>query len=69
MVVPLDVSPYFPGSEVTHIVSFAIAMGTVALLNFRLLRLPCLARRPRNWRADLRLWTLVSLCVAIFPAY
>jgi hypothetical protein len=64
---PLNVSPYtFPILEVTHIVSFAIAIGTVALVDFRLLGLAMLRQSSARVARDLGMWTLISLCVAIF---
>ena len=64
---PLNVSPFtFPILEVTHIVSFAIAIGTVALVDLRLLGLAMLRQTPRKLAEDTRLWTLFALSVAVF---
>jgi len=64
---PLNVSPFtFPILEVTHIVSFAIAIGTVALVDFRLLGLAMLRQTPGRLTRDTRLWTLIGLSVAVF---
>jgi hypothetical protein len=64
---PLNVSPWtFPILEVTHIVSFAIAIGTVAVVDFRLLGLAMLRETPGKLTADTRLWTIVSLSTAVF---
>lgn len=64
---PLNVSPFtFPILEVTHIVSFAIAIGSAALLDFRLLGWAMLRQTPGKLLRDTRLWTLVGLSVAIF---
>ena len=64
---PLNVSPYtFPVLEVTHIVSFALAIGSVAIVDFRLLGLAMLREAPAKLTRDFRLWTLVSLCTAVF---
>jgi hypothetical protein len=64
---PLNVSPFaFPLLEVTHIVSFAIAIGTVALVDFRMLGLAMLRETPGKLTRDTRLWTLIALCTAVF---
>jgi hypothetical protein len=64
---PLNVSPWtFPILEVTHIVSFAIAIGTVALVDFRLLGLAMLRQTPGQLTKDTGLWTVLSLSTAIF---
>ena len=64
---PLNVSPWtFPILEVTHIVSFAIAIGTVAIVDFRLLGLAMLRQAPGKLTQDTRLWTLLSLSTAVF---
>lgn len=64
---PLNVSPWtFPILEVTHIVSFAIAISTIAIVDFRMLGLMMLRQTPGKLTTDTRLWTIVSLCVALF---
>ena len=64
---PLNVSPWtFPILEVTHIVSFAIAIGTVAIVDFRLLGLAMLRQTPGKLTTDARLWTIASLSMAVF---
>ena len=64
---PLNVSPWtFPILEVTHIVSFAIAIGTVALVDFRLLGLAMQRQTPGRLTKDTGLWTVISLSTAIF---
>jgi hypothetical protein len=64
---PLNVSPWtFPILEVTHIVSFAIAIGTVALVDFRLLGLAMLRQTPGRLTKDTGLWTVLSLSTAVF---
>jgi hypothetical protein len=56
----------FPILEVTHIVSFAIAIGTVALVDFRMLGLAMLRETPGKLTRDTRVWTLIALCTAVF---
>lgn len=64
---PLNVSPWtFPILEVTHIVSFAIAIGTIAIVDFRLLGLAMLRETPGKLAQDTRLWTVISLSTAVF---
>lgn len=63
----LNASPFtFPILEVTHIASFAIAIGTIALVDFRLLGLAMLRQTPGKLASATRLWTLLSLSTAIF---
>lgn len=63
----LNASPFtFPILEVTHIVSFAIAIGAIALVDFRLLGLAMLRQTPGKLARDTRLWTLLALATAIF---
>ncbi|HEV2201465.1 MAG TPA: DUF6644 family protein [Bryobacteraceae bacterium] len=63
----LNSSPWtFPILEVTHIVSFAIAIGTVALVDFRLLGLAMLRQTPGRLTKDTGVWTVVGLSTAIF---
>ena len=64
---PLNVSPWtFPILEVTHIVSFAIAIGTVAIVDLRLLGLAMLRQTAGRLTRDTGLWTIFSLSTAIF---
>jgi hypothetical protein len=63
----LNASPLtFPILEVTHIASFAIAIGTIALVDFRLLGLAMLRQTPGKLASATRLWTLLGLSTAIF---
>jgi hypothetical protein len=63
----LNASPFtFPILEVTHIVSFALAIGTIALVNFRLLGLAMMRQSPGKLARDTRWWTLLGLSLAIF---
>src|ERR1019366_9680762 len=63
----LNASPFtFPMLEVTHIVSFAIAIGTIALVDFRLLGLAMLRQTAGKLARDTRMWTLLALSTAIF---
>ena len=64
---PLNASEWtFPILEVLHISSFAIAIGTVALVDFRLLGLGLRARTAGQLTTDTRAATLISLSVALF---
>jgi hypothetical protein len=64
---PLNVSPWtFPILEITHIVSFAIAIGTIALVDFRLLGLAMRRQTPGKLTTDTRMWTILSLSTAVF---
>jgi len=64
---PLNASEWtFPILEVLHISSFAIAIGTVALVDFRLLGLGLRAQTAGQLTKDTRAATLISLSVALF---
>ena len=64
---PLNASEWtFPILEVLHISSFAIAIGTVALVDFRLLGLGLRPQTAGQLTKDTRAATLISLSVALF---
>jgi len=64
---PLNVSAWtFPILEVLHISSFAITIGTVALVNFRLLGLGLREQSAGQLTKDTSTTTLISLSVALF---
>jgi hypothetical protein len=64
---PLNASEWtFPILEVLHISSFAIAIGTVALVDFRLHGLCLRAQTAGQLTKDTRAATLISLSVALF---
>ncbi len=52
--------------ECTHIVSFAVAIGTVALIDFRLLGFGLRRQSPAQLIKDVDLWTILGLTMAIF---
>jgi len=64
---PLNSSPLaFPILEVVHIVGFISAVGSAALVDFRLLGFILPRRSPAEiWRATL-LWTIVGLTLVVF---
>jgi len=63
---PLNTSEWtFPILEVLHISSFAIAIGTVALVNFRLLGLGLREQSAGELTKDTSTATLISLSVAL----
>jgi hypothetical protein len=63
---PLNASEWtFPILEIFHIVGFAIAIGTVALVDFRLLGLGLRQQTPGQLTKDLSLATLLSLSTAL----
>jgi len=53
----------FPVCEVFHIVSFAIAIGTVAMVDLRLLGLGFKTQPPSKIWKDTSMWTLIALVV------
>jgi hypothetical protein len=52
--------------ECVHIVSFALAIGTITIIDFRLLGLGLRRQSPAQLIKDLDLWTILGLTVAIF---
>lgn len=64
---PLDSSPLvFPILECFHIVGFGVAVGTIALVDFRLLEWGMKHRSAAQLLKDTRGWTLAALGVVIF---
>jgi len=64
---PLNSSEWsFPILECFHIVGFAVAIGTVALVDFRLLGLALRRQTPGQLTRDTSMLTLVSLIIAVF---
>jgi hypothetical protein len=63
---PLNGSPLiFPALECVHIIGFALSIGTIAVLDFRLLGLG-LTRHPAAGLAkDLAPWTLTGLAIML----
>jgi hypothetical protein len=63
---PLNDSPLiFPALECTHIIGFALSVGTIAVLDFRLLGLGLLRHPPAELAKDLAPWTLVGLAIVL----
>ncbi len=55
----------FPLVECIHIATFAMAIGTIALVDFRLLGLALRNRKPAELLRATSLWTLIGLIIAI----
>ena len=55
----------FPVLECFHIVGFAVAVGTIALVDFRLLGFGLLRQSAAGLAKSLGLWTLVALIIVI----
>ena len=63
---PLNDSPLiFPALECVHIIGFAISIGTIALLDFRLLGMGLLGHPTSELAKDLAPWTLVGLAIML----
>src|SRR5450755_2103426 len=63
---PLNASPLiFPVLECAHIIGFALSIGTIALLDFRLLGIGLLRHPAAELAKDLAPWTLVGLAVML----
>jgi len=64
---PLNESPLaFPVLECIHIVGFALSVGTIAIVDFRLLDLWMRHQTPAELLRDTSLWTLAGIVVMIF---
>lgn len=63
---PLNASPLiFPALECAHIIGFALSIGTIAVLDFRLLGLGLIHHRSSELAKDLAPWTLVGLAIML----
>jgi uncharacterized protein DUF6644 len=64
---PLNASELaFPVLECCHILGFAISVGTIAIVDFRLLGLGMRRQRAPELNRDLWLWTMAGLVVTVF---
>jgi len=64
---PLNSSPLaFPILECIHIVGFAVSIGTIAIVDFRLLNLGLWRQTPAQLAKDTSLWTIFGLAIMIF---
>jgi len=64
---PLNSSEWsFPILECFHIVGFAVAIGTVAIVDFRLLDMGLRRQTPRQLTKDTGVLTIISLVIAVF---
>lgn len=64
---PLNQSPWsFPILECIHIVGFAFSVGTIAIVDFRLLGLGMRHQSPAQLLEDTWIWSLVGIVVMIF---
>ena len=64
---PLNASELaFPVLECIHIIGFAISVGTIAIVDFRLLGLGMRHQKAADLNKDLWLWTLAGLVVVVF---
>src|ERR1700734_2607186 len=56
----------FPVTEIFHIVGFALSIGTIALVDFRLLGLAMRHQTAAQIEHDTAVWTLAGLAVMLF---
>ncbi len=64
---PLNASELaFPVLECLHIVGFTISVGTIAIVDFRLLGVGMRHQTAADLHNDLWLWTLAGLVVVVF---
>jgi hypothetical protein len=59
----------FPALECIHIGGFIVAIGTTAMVDFRLLDLGFRSQTPAQLAKDIRFWMLGGLLVAIFSGF
>jgi hypothetical protein len=55
----------FPLLEIIHIFGFTLSVGTIALVDLRLLGLAMLNKPPSQVAKDMALWTLVGLVIML----
>jgi hypothetical protein len=64
---PLNSSPLiFPVLECFHLLSFAVSIGTIAIVDFSMLGFGMRDRTPARLARDFDLWTGSALAVALF---
>lgn len=63
---PMSSEYAFPILECIHILGFAIAIGSIALVDFRLLGIGLRHQNPAELVKDTGLWILISLPTTIF---
>jgi hypothetical protein len=63
---PLNSELAFPILECFHIVGFAIAIGSIALVDFRLLGFGLRRQNPADLIKETGLWVVISLSTSIF---
>ena len=63
---PMNSELAFPILECFHILGFAIAIGSIALVDFRLLGFGLGRQSPADLQKDTGLWILAGLTTAIF---
>jgi len=56
----------FPVLECLHIIGFAISVGTIAIVDFRLLGVGMLHQKVTDLNNDLWMWTLAGLIIVVF---
>jgi hypothetical protein len=66
---PLESEYAFPVLEVTHIIGYVLAIGTVAVVDFRMLGLGLRRMSPIEMTKGTRLWTALGLTLAILFHY
>jgi hypothetical protein len=59
----------FPALECIHIAGFVVAIGTTAVVDFRLLNLGFQSQTPSQLAKDTRFWMLGGLLVSIFSGF
>ena len=56
----------FPVLECLHIIGFTISLGTIAIVDFRLLGVGMRHQKAADLNRDLWLWTLAGLVITVF---
>jgi hypothetical protein len=63
---PLNASPLaFPILECVHIIAFALSIGTIAIVDFRLLDIGMRRQTPADLLKDTSSWTLVGIVIML----
>jgi len=56
----------FPVLECIHIIGFALSIGTIAIVDFRLLGIGMKRQTPAQLLKDTSIWTLVGIVIMLF---
>lgn len=59
----------FPAIQSVHFIGFAVSIGTIAMVDFRLLGLGMRRQTPTELAADLNRWTLLGIAIMLVTGF